>query len=84
MNLNNLPKEMRDDPKVQQAVEVVADSFYNIFVEAGHSICDGMTKDGLPIEGISGVVFKTMTANFCKAAFDLAYVKYISSGVMEE
>lgn len=84
MNLNVLPKEIRDDPKVQQAVEFIADAFYDVFVEAGHSICDGITKDGLPLEGIHGVVFKTMTANFCKAAFDAAYVKYISSGIMEE
>lgn len=84
MNLNNLPKEIRDDPKTQEAAEYVSEAFYNILVEAGNHICCSITKDGLPLEDIRGVVLKTMTANFCKAAFDSAYVKYISSGIMEE
>lgn len=84
MNLSSLPEELRNDPRVKEVADNLEKTFYQLLVESGKTMTTGLSEFGVTSTNIPGMIFKSLTANLCKSAFDSAYVKYVSNGVMKE
>lgn len=82
MNLNNLPKEIRDEPIVHEAIEKMTEAFYGIIKDCARE-CIDKTPEAQKSD-ILKYSYRTMLANACKTAFDNAYMRYLTQGITED
>jgi hypothetical protein len=84
MGIDILPKELLNNPEVKKVMGELEDVFYKMFEDAGKTMSSAVPKDYIDSSGIMSVIFRTMAVNVCKTAFDKAYVRYVSGGVMND
>lgn len=78
MSVSMIPKELLENEEFTKSFGQIEEMFYAILEKSGREVTESL--DPNMHDDAIGILFKTMTANICKEAFNKAYVRYISTG----
>lgn len=78
MNIDILPKELKEDASTVEAINKIEESFYEYFETVGNAL-----SSGLDPKSVQSMSAKILAVNIVRNAFDSAYARYVSYGVTE-
>lgn len=79
MAISMIPKELLENEEFTKSFKQIEEMFYTVLETAGKEVTNSIDPNMVSIDAIS-ILFKTLTANICKEAFNNAYIRYISTG----
>lgn len=81
MNIDILPKEVRENEDIIEALNKLENSFYGYFVHTGNILASSID---MTTELSKAVYLRIMAGNIVKSAFDGAYSRYLTHGVFDK